>query len=100
VPSIYLRPHSCITFCPHPEEAAPRPSRRMAVSPRVASILRDAANRPLLRMRSEIASQSDVFGHLARAWDRLTVIAATTQRTSRGLRVLERLSLGVARIIL
>jgi hypothetical protein len=65
-------------------QALRRPHRgRLEGWPRavVASIHRDAAKRPLLRMRAEIASQSDVFGHLARARERLTVIAATTQRT-------------------
>src|ERR1700691_1016478 len=38
--------------CPHPEERALRASRRMATRVH-AAILRDAAKRPLLRMRAE-----------------------------------------------
>ena len=50
------RPADVAAFlCPHAEEAAKPPSRSMAASSARAAILRDAAFRRLLRMRSESA---------------------------------------------
>src|SRR6266481_2176589 len=43
---------ACDEYRPHPEELAKQASRRMDTTHGLAAILRDAAKRPLLRMRS------------------------------------------------